>query len=49
MARRETFDDLDRHRLIAYGEEPAVPVASLNWVLTAGRGEDDARRRARRA
>jgi DNA-binding transcriptional LysR family regulator len=36
-------DELDRHRLIAYGDEAAVPVASLNWVLTAGREEDDPR------
>lgn len=36
-------DDLERQRLIAYGDEVAVPVASLNWVLTAGRDEDDAR------
>lgn len=36
-------DDLDRHRLIAYGEDMIVPVPSLNWVLTAGRDEDDPR------
>lgn len=36
-------DDLDRHRLISYGEDPITPVASLNWVLIAGREEDDAR------
>ena len=36
-------DDLDRHRLIAYGSEPTVPVASLNWLLMAGRTEDDTR------
>lgn len=27
--------DLDRHRLIAYGDDP--PVSSLNWILRAGR------------
>ena len=36
-------DDLDRHRLIAYGDDPGVPVASLNWVLTAGNEDDEAR------
>ncbi len=36
-------DELDRHRLIAYGDDPAFPVASLNWVLAAGREEDDPR------
>lgn len=39
----KTAEDLDRHRLIAYGNDPSVPVASLNWVLTAGHEEDDAR------
>jgi DNA-binding transcriptional LysR family regulator len=39
----EKADDLDRHRLIAYGDDVSVPVASLNWVLIAGREEDDAR------
>lgn len=39
----QTVDDLDRHRLIAYGDDPGVPVASLNWVLTAGHEDDDAR------
>jgi DNA-binding transcriptional LysR family regulator len=36
-------EDLDRHRLIAYGDDSVVPVASLNWVLTAGYEEDEAR------
>jgi DNA-binding transcriptional LysR family regulator len=36
-------EDLDRHRLIAYGDDAVVPVASLNWVLTAGYEEDEAR------
>jgi DNA-binding transcriptional LysR family regulator len=40
----ETADDLDRHRLIAYGTDATPPpVPSLNWVLTAGRDEDDPR------
>lgn len=37
----KSMEDLDRHRLIAYGDEPGVPVASLNWVLSAGREEDE--------
>ena len=36
-----TLDDLDHHRLIAYGQDPAIPVLSLNWVLTAGRDDDE--------
>lgn len=38
-------DDLDRHRLIAYGTDttPPPPVPSLNWVLMAGRDEEDPR------
>lgn len=34
-------EDLERHRLIAYGTEamPPPPVPSLNWVLTAGQEE----------
>ncbi|MGE3295070.1 MAG: LysR substrate-binding domain-containing protein, partial [Geminicoccaceae bacterium] len=37
----QTLDDLDRHWLIAYGQDPAIPVASLNWVLTAGKDDDE--------
>lgn len=37
----QTFEDLDRHRLIAYGEDQGIPLATLNWVLTAGRDEDE--------
>ena len=37
----EQFEDLDRHRLIAYGDDPAMPVAALNWVLSAGRDDED--------
>ena len=41
----ETVDDLDRHRLIDYGTgtTPPPPVPSLNWVLEAGRDDDDPR------
>ena len=44
----ETADDLDRHRLIDYGAgtgSAAAPVPSLNWILEAGRDEDDPRER----
>lgn len=33
--------DLDRHSLIAYGAYWQPPVPSLNWILTAGRDEDE--------
>jgi len=40
----ETIDDLDRHRLIDYGTGTTPPpVPSLNWVLEAGRDDDDPR------
>ncbi|MGI9452239.1 MAG: LysR family transcriptional regulator [Geminicoccaceae bacterium] len=40
----ETADDLDRHRLIDYGDGATPPpVPSLNWILEAGRDEDDPR------
>lgn len=39
-------DDLERHRLIGYGIEAAPPVSSVNWVLTAGRSEQEGPRRA---
>jgi DNA-binding transcriptional LysR family regulator len=39
-----TADDLDQCRLIAYGVEGTPPpVPSLNWVLIAGRDENDSR------
>lgn len=41
--RPKTADDLDHHRLIAYGDEYNPPVASLNWILTAGRASGDER------
>ena len=42
----ETADDLDRHRLIDYGTGTTPPpVPSLNWILEAGRDEDDPRPR----
>lgn len=33
----ETAADLDRHRLIAYGEDGPGMIAPLNWILYAGR------------
>lgn len=33
----KTPDDLDRHRLVVYGEDASPPVANLNWLLDAGR------------
>jgi DNA-binding transcriptional LysR family regulator len=39
----QAVEEIDRHRLIAYGDDPGVPVASLNWILSAGRAEDDPR------
>jgi DNA-binding transcriptional LysR family regulator len=33
--------DLDKHRLIAYGENTTPPVPTLNWILLAGIEEDD--------
>ena len=34
----EKTEDLDRHRLIVYGDD--APVPSLNWILLAGRDDD---------
>jgi DNA-binding transcriptional LysR family regulator len=40
----QTAEDLDRHRLIIYGDGAMPPpVPSLNWVLTAGREDDSDR------
>jgi DNA-binding transcriptional LysR family regulator len=39
--RPEDVLDLDRHSLIAYGEHHQPPVPSLNWILAAGRDEDE--------
>jgi molybdate transport repressor ModE-like protein len=33
--------ELDQHSLIAYGQQWQPPVPSLNWILSAGRDEDD--------
>lgn len=43
----EAVDDLDQHRLIGYGMVDArPPVSSVNWVLSAGRRDEDGTRRA---
>jgi DNA-binding transcriptional LysR family regulator len=45
--RPQALEDLDRHRLVVYGDvHPPVP--TLNWVLIAGR-EDDERPRRRKS
>ena len=45
--RPETLEDLDRHRLVAYGDIHP-PTSSLNWILTVGR-EADERTRPRKS
>ena len=42
----ETVGDLDAHALIAYGDQWQPPVPSLNWILAAGRDEDEVHGRA---
>jgi len=32
-------EDLDRHRLIVYGQDPKPPVPDVNWLLRIGRSE----------
>jgi DNA-binding transcriptional LysR family regulator len=39
--------DLDRHRLIVYGENIAPPVPTLNWSLIAGNEDDEGAPRRR--
>lgn len=41
--------DLDRHRLVAYGEDPNLSSQPLNWILYAGREEADAEQPRRAA
>jgi DNA-binding transcriptional LysR family regulator len=38
-----TLDDLDRHKIIVYGEETRPPVPTINWLLTVGGREDQPR------
>jgi DNA-binding transcriptional LysR family regulator len=44
--RPQTVDDLDDHRLIAYGIENKPPVPTLNWVLKAGHADNSPPRTA---
>lgn len=39
----QTLDDLDNHRLIAYGDFKNHPFSNLNWHLTAGRANKQMR------
>ena len=39
--RPASYADLDQHCLIAYGQHHQPPVPSLNWILSAGRDEDE--------
>lgn len=40
----ETAEDLDRHRLIVYGEDAPPPVSSINWLMDAGLDGEPRRR-----
>ncbi len=40
----QTPEDLDRHRLIVYGQDAPPPVSSINWLIDAGAAEDNRRR-----
>lgn len=42
----ETVEDIDKHALIAYGDQWQPPVPSLNWILAAGRDEEEVHGRA---
>lgn len=43
-----TVEDLDRHRIIVYGDEVPAPVEDINWLLGAGRPEGEPRKPALR-
>jgi DNA-binding transcriptional LysR family regulator len=38
-----SVDDLDRHQIIAYDDSFHQPFTDINWLLAAGRNEDDTR------
>ncbi len=40
----KTPEELDRHRLIVYGQDAPPPVSSINWLIDAGAAEDNRRR-----
>ncbi|MFQ5774776.1 MAG: LysR family transcriptional regulator [Kiloniellaceae bacterium] len=42
----QSIDDLDRHRIIVYGEDVRPPVPDVNWLLTVGTTSGRARRPA---
>ncbi len=43
-----TVEELDSHRLIVYGGDPKPPFPNVNWLLEAGRPENDKRQPALR-
>jgi DNA-binding transcriptional LysR family regulator len=42
----KTIDDLDRHKIVVYGDETRPPVPELNWLLTIGSPDDQPRKPA---
>jgi DNA-binding transcriptional LysR family regulator len=42
----QSIADLDRHKLVVYGDETRPPVPELNWLLTIGAADDKPRRPA---
>ncbi len=46
MGMPKTPEELDRHRLIVYGEDERPPVPDTNWLLRVGRPPGDPRRPA---
>lgn len=45
----KTIEDLDKHRIIAFGEQAPAYLRSMNWLETAGRPVSDPRRSVLRA
>lgn len=43
-----TAEDLDRHRLIVFGEDSQAPVENMNWLLTVGAEQGKPRKPALR-
>jgi DNA-binding transcriptional LysR family regulator len=39
----KSVGDLDRHKIIVYGDDVPAPVSEINWLLSAGRAEGDPR------
>ena len=42
--RPATPEDLDKHKLIVFGEDTPLPVASVNWLMSAGADQSSPRR-----